>query len=84
VLATTTSSLPVIECAMATDRPDRVLGLHFFNPAAIMKLVEIVTTVRTDAERCRAGAGLRRPGRQVEVLCGDRAGFIVNTCCSRT
>jgi 3-hydroxybutyryl-CoA dehydrogenase len=79
VLSTTTSSLPVIECAMVTDRPDRVIGLHFFNPAAIMKLVEIVTTVRTEdevVEQCRAFVD--RIGK-VGVLCGDRAGFIVNT-----
>jgi 3-hydroxybutyryl-CoA dehydrogenase len=79
VLSTTTSSLPVIECAMVTDRPNRVIGLHFFNPAAIMKLVEIVTTVRTEdtvVEQCRAFVD--RVGK-VGVLCGDRAGFIVNT-----
>jgi 3-hydroxybutyryl-CoA dehydrogenase len=79
VLSTTTSSLPVIECAMVTDRPERVIGLHFFNPAAIMKLVEIVPTVRTDdtvLEQSRAFVD--RVGK-VGVLCGDRAGFIVNT-----
>jgi 3-hydroxybutyryl-CoA dehydrogenase len=79
VLSTTTSSLPVIECAMVTDRPERVIGLHFFNPAAIMKLVEIVPTVRTDEtvlEQSRAFVD--RVGK-VGVLCGDRAGFIVNT-----
>jgi len=79
VLTTTTSSLPVIECAMVTDRPDKVLGLHFFNPAAIMKLVEIVPTVRTEpgvVEQCRAFVD--KVGK-VGVLCGDRAGFIVNT-----
>ena len=79
VLATTTSSLPVVECAMATTRPDRVLGLHFFNPAAIMRLVEVVTTVRTDpAVTELARAFVARVGK-TEVLCGDRAGFIVNT-----
>lgn len=79
VLATTTSSLPVIECAMSTGRPERVLGLHFFNPAAIMRLVEIVTTVRTDDEVTElARAFVARVGK-TEVLCGDRAGFIVNT-----
>src|SRR5690606_3575570 len=79
VLSTTTSSLPIIECAMATDRPDQVIGLHFFNPAAIMKLVEIVPTVRTDdqvTEQCRAFVDRID---KVGVLCGDRAGFIVNT-----
>jgi 3-hydroxybutyryl-CoA dehydrogenase len=79
VLTTTTSSLSVIECAMATDRPERVLGLHFFNPAAIMKLVEIVHTVRTDPAIVeQARAFVDRIGK-VGVLCGDRAGFIVNT-----
>ncbi|GGI04182.1 3-hydroxyacyl-CoA dehydrogenase family protein [Egicoccus halophilus] len=79
VLSTTTSSLPVIDCAMSTDRPDRVVGLHFFNPAAIMKLVEIVTTVRTEATVVeQARAFVDRIGK-VGVLCGDRAGFIVNT-----
>ncbi|MFA9444997.1 3-hydroxyacyl-CoA dehydrogenase family protein [Egicoccus sp. AB-alg6-2] len=79
VLSTTTSSLPVIDCAMVTDRPDRVVGLHFFNPAAIMKLVEIVTTVRTEPEVVeQARAFVDRIGK-VGVLCGDRAGFIVNT-----
>jgi 3-hydroxybutyryl-CoA dehydrogenase len=79
VVSTTTSSLPVIECAMVTDRPDRVIGLHFFNPAAIMKLVEVVTTVRTEpavVEQCRAFVDAVG---KVGVLCGDRAGFIVNT-----
>lgn len=79
VLSTTTSSLPVIECAMVTDRPDRVIGLHFFNPAAIMKLVEIVPTVRTDDQVVeQSRAFVDRVGK-VGVLCGDRAGFIVNT-----
>ena len=79
VLATTTSSLPVIRCAMATHRPERVLGLHFFNPAAVMRLVEVVTTVRTDDTVVDlARAFVARVGR-TGVLCGDRAGFIVNT-----
>ncbi len=79
VLATTTSSLPVIECAMATSRPDRVVGLHFFNPAAIMRLVEIVTTVRTDPAVTELGRAFVARVGKTEVLCGDRAGFIVNT-----
>ncbi|GHJ41412.1 3-hydroxyacyl-CoA dehydrogenase family protein [Streptomyces sp. TS71-3] len=78
VLATTTSSLPVIACARATGRPADVVGLHFFNPAPAMKLVEVVRTVLTGDE---AGATARavcdRLGRH-PVDCGDRAGFIVN------
>ncbi|HEX9766677.1 MAG TPA: 3-hydroxybutyryl-CoA dehydrogenase, partial [Nitriliruptorales bacterium] len=78
VLATTTSSLPVIECAMATSRPDRVIGLHFFNPANIMKLVEIIPTVRTADEVLQASRAFVDHVGKVGVLCGDRAGFIVN------
>ncbi len=78
VISTTTSSLPVVECAMVTDRPGKVVGLHFFNPAAIMQLVEIVPTVRTDDEVVeRSRAFVDRLGK-VGVLAGDRAGFIVN------
>lgn len=78
VLATTTSSLPVIDCAMATSRPEQVLGLHFFNPVPRMRLVEVARTVRTDPEVVeRALAFVERLGH-VGVVCGDRAGFIVN------
>jgi 3-hydroxybutyryl-CoA dehydrogenase len=78
ILATTTSSLPVVDMAAVTDRPDRVLGLHFFNPAPVMKLVEIVRTVATsdDVEK-RASAWTREIGKH-PVRCRDRAGFIVN------
>jgi 3-hydroxybutyryl-CoA dehydrogenase len=78
LLATTTSSLPVIACATATSRPERVIGIHFFNPAAAMRLVEIVTTVRTDAAAlAQARAFVERVGKH-GVLCRDQAGFIVN------
>ncbi len=74
VLATTTSSLPVIECATATSRPGDVIGMHFFNPAAIMRLVEVVHTVSTaptsmatvldvTAKVEQARGALRRPRR---------------------
>lgn len=78
LLSTTTSSLPVIECAMVTDRPDRFIGLHFFNPAAIMKLVEIVPTVRTADATVEQARAFVDKVRKVGVLCPDRAGFIVN------
>jgi 3-hydroxybutyryl-CoA dehydrogenase len=78
VLATTTSSLPVIEMAMATTRPEKVVGLHFFNPAAVMKLVEVVPTVRTAPEvEAQARALVAALGKHA-VRCRDRAGFIVN------
>ncbi|MGH3878169.1 MAG: 3-hydroxyacyl-CoA dehydrogenase family protein [Actinophytocola sp.] len=78
VLATTTSSLPVIECAAATSRPADVLGLHFFNPAPVMKLVEVVSTIATaDEVVATARAVCQRVGKH-PVHCADRAGFIVN------
>jgi 3-hydroxybutyryl-CoA dehydrogenase len=78
ILATTTSSLPVIECATVTSRPQDVIGMHFFNPAPIMKLVEVVTTVSTDEEVARTVRALCKQTRKVAVTCSDRAGFIVN------
>jgi 3-hydroxybutyryl-CoA dehydrogenase len=78
VLATTTSSLPVIECAAATSRPADVIGMHFFNPAAIMKLVEVVTTVATAADVEATALDVTRKVGKHAVRCGDRAGFIVN------
>ncbi|SDT14966.1 3-hydroxybutyryl-CoA dehydrogenase [Nocardioides scoriae] len=78
ILATTTSSLPIIECAAATDRPRDVVGMHFFNPAPIMKLVEVVSTVATSDEVTETVRALCAQIGKVAVSCGDRAGFIVN------
>jgi len=78
ILATTTSSLPVVECAAATSRPGDVVGLHFFNPAPVMKLVEIVNTVSTDVDVLATVRQLCLELRKVPVSCSDRAGFIVN------
>jgi 3-hydroxybutyryl-CoA dehydrogenase len=78
VLATTTSSLPVIECAAATSRPEDVVGLHFFNPAPVMKLVEVVPTVRTSDDTLAVARSISAALGKHPVVCGDRAGFIVN------
>ncbi len=78
ILATTTSSLPVIECAQATSRPHDVIGMHFFNPAPVMKLVEVVSTVVTSDEVTETTRALCDRVGKVAVSCGDRAGFIVN------
>ena len=78
ILATTTSSLPIIECAQATGRPQDVIGMHFFNPAPIMKLVEVVSTVSTSDEVAETTRALCAKLGKVAVSCGDRAGFIVN------
>jgi 3-hydroxybutyryl-CoA dehydrogenase len=78
ILATNTSTLPVIELAMVTQRPDRVCGIHFFNPAPMMKLVEIVRPLTaSDGTIAAATAFAERCGKDaIEVQ--DRAGFVVN------
>ncbi len=78
VLATNTSSLPIAELAAATERPDRILGMHFFNPPPIMKLLELVQGLETSEETIEfARAYGLRLGNST-VLSKDRAGFIVN------
>lgn len=79
VLASNTSSIPIMKLAAATTNPQRVLGLHFFNPAQVLPLVELVTTLVTDeagAARAEEFAGTVL-GKQV-VRCSDRSGFFVN------
>ncbi|MEE1941891.1 3-hydroxyacyl-CoA dehydrogenase family protein [Streptomyces sp. TRM 70361] len=78
VLATTTSSLPVVACARATSRPQDVIGMHFFNPAPAMKLVEVVRTVLTADDVHATVREVCAAVRKHPVDCGDRAGFIVN------
>jgi 3-hydroxybutyryl-CoA dehydrogenase len=78
ILATTTSSLPVVECAAVTSRPQDVVGLHFFNPAPVMKLVEVVSTITTGRDVTATCIALCERLKKVPVSCRDRAGFIVN------
>ena len=78
VLATTTSSLPVIQCAAATSRPGDVIGMHFFNPAAVMRLVEVVSTVSTTPDVEATALEVAASIGKRAVRCADRAGFIVN------
>jgi 3-hydroxybutyryl-CoA dehydrogenase len=78
ILATTTSSLPIIAMAKVTSRPQDVVGMHFFNPATIMKLVEVVSTVATSEDVTETTRALCAQVGKVAVSCGDRAGFIVN------
>jgi 3-hydroxybutyryl-CoA dehydrogenase len=78
ILATTTSSLPVVDCAAATSRPEDVIGMHFFNPAQVMKLVEVVHTVSTAADVVATVQDVCAKVGKHAVTCGDRAGFIVN------
>jgi 3-hydroxybutyryl-CoA dehydrogenase len=78
VLATTTSSLPVIECAKASGRPADVVGMHFFNPAQVMKLVEVVSTISTAPDVAATAHAVSAKLGKHAVSCTDRAGFIVN------
>ncbi|MGO4755742.1 3-hydroxyacyl-CoA dehydrogenase family protein, partial [Streptomyces sp. 2MCAF27] len=78
VLATSTSSLPIIECATATGRPENVIGMHFFNPAPVMKLVEVVRTALTSDETVGTAYATATALGKRPVGCSDRAGFIVN------
>ena len=79
VLATNTSSIPIIDIAMTTGRPEKVLGLHFFNPAPVMKLVEVIPSVRTDgAVTAEVTAFATDVLDKVVVAAKDRAGFVVN------
>ncbi len=78
VLATNTSTLPIIEIAMASGRPDRVCGIHFFNPAPMMKLVEIVAPLTASSETMALATEFARGCGKDTVEVADRAGFIVN------
>ncbi len=78
IIATNTSTLPVVEMAMATNRPDKVCGIHFFNPAPVMSLVEIISPLTASEETvATACAFITACGKDV-VQVKDRAGFIVN------
>jgi 3-hydroxybutyryl-CoA dehydrogenase len=78
ILATNTSSLSVTSMAACTKHPGRVVGMHFFNPAPVMRLVEVVSTVLSDESVPAAVAGLARRLGKVPVPVGDRAGFVAN------
>lgn len=78
ILATTTSSLSIDTLAAGTSRPADVIGMHFFNPAPIMKLVEVVTGSETAEDVTATVLDLCGATKKYPVLCSDRAGFIVN------
>jgi 3-hydroxybutyryl-CoA dehydrogenase len=78
VFATNTSSLPVIDQAASTNRPERFLGLHFFNPAQVMTLVEVVRCVTTSDEAFETGRSYTEQLGKLGIPTKDKAGFIVN------
>jgi len=78
ILASNTSSIPITRLAAVTDRPDRVVGLHFFNPVPVMALVEMVTTVKTSQATIETVRSYSESLGKTVILAKDRAGFVVN------
>lgn len=78
VLASNTSSLSITEIAAGTAYPERIVGLHFFNPAPVLKLVEVITTLRTEGQVRDAVVTLAERIGKRPVVVGDRAGFVAN------
>jgi len=78
ILATNTSCLSIIDLATATSRPDKVLGLHFFNPVPLMKLLEIVKTIATSDDTLEIAKDFGKTLGKTAVIAQDAPGFIVN------
>lgn len=78
VLASNTSSIPIVDLASATKRPDQVVGLHFFNPVPVMGLIEVVKAITTSDETVEFARAFGAVLGKTTVLSKDRAGFIVN------
>jgi 3-hydroxybutyryl-CoA dehydrogenase len=78
ILATNTSTLPVVDLAMQTQRPDKVVGIHFFNPAPMMRLVEVVRPLTASDDTVAAAVAFATACGKDAVEVADRAGFVVN------
>lgn len=78
ILASNTSSLTITDMAAATNRPEKLVGLHFFNPVPVMKLVEVVKTIVTSEETVEAAMAYSRTVGKVPILAKDNSGFVVN------
>jgi 3-hydroxybutyryl-CoA dehydrogenase len=79
IFASNTSSIPIIKLAMATSRAPQVIGIHFFNPAPVLSLVELIPSLLTSEETCwRAEAFVTVTLGKTAIRCQDRAGFVVN------
>lgn len=78
IFASNTSSFPVVEMAEASGRPERFVGLHFFNPVQLMRLVEVVRTDKTDEDVFAAARGFGEACGKTPVSCKDTPGFVVN------
>ena len=78
ILASNTSSLSITEMAEATGRPDKVVGFHFFYPASMMRLIEVIEGEDTSEETLQAAANFAQAIRKTAVRCGEVPGFVVN------
>jgi 3-hydroxyacyl-CoA dehydrogenase len=78
VLASNTSSLSITEMGEATTRPDKVVGFHFFYPASVMRLVEVIEGADTSVQTAQAAANFAQAIRKVPIRCGEAPGFVVN------
>jgi 3-hydroxybutyryl-CoA dehydrogenase len=79
ILATNTSSIPIIKLAMATKRPEQVIGMHFFNPVPVLKLVEVISSLLTSSETTARVHSYANESLNKKVITSkDRAGFVVN------
>jgi 3-hydroxybutyryl-CoA dehydrogenase len=79
ILATNTSSIPIIKLAMATNRPEQVIGMHFFNPVPVLKLVELISSLLTSPETTARARSYATESLNKRVITSpDRAGFVVN------
>jgi 3-hydroxyacyl-CoA dehydrogenase len=78
ILSSNTSSLSITEMGDATSRPDKVVGFHFFYPASVMRLIEVVEGEDTDPETVQAAVGFAQRIRKMPIRCGEAPGFVVN------
>src|SRR5918994_2131970 len=76
ILATNTSTLPVVDLAMHTERPDKVIGIHFFNPAPLMKLVEVVRPITASDDTIKTAMAFAVACDKDAIEVTDRAGFV--------
>jgi 3-hydroxyacyl-CoA dehydrogenase len=78
ILASNTSSLSITEMGEVTSRPDKVVGFHFFYPASVMRLIEVIEGDDTSAETAQAATGFAQAIRKTPIRCGEAPGFVVN------
>jgi 3-hydroxybutyryl-CoA dehydrogenase len=78
ILASNTSSIPIMKLGMATGRPEQVIGIHFFNPVPVLKLVELVSSLLTSEQTAERAAGFAETLGKHVIRSQDRAGFVVN------